>query len=91
MLPAGNEARWMFFRYGVEIMTPSNVSVPVALMCRTRRMRRGPPLRLGFQKKRLHVLDAVLGRHRQDVVQGVHVAQHLHDLFDLVPVGRNES
>jgi len=22
MLPAANEARWMFFRYGVEIITP---------------------------------------------------------------------
>lgn len=46
-------------------------------------------LRLGFQK-RLDVFNAMLCCHSDDVVQGVHVAQHLHNLFDLLPVGRNE-
>lgn len=46
-----------------------------------------PPLRLGFQKW-LDVFNAVLCCHGDDVVQGIHVAQLLHNLFDLVPVGR---
>lgn len=47
-----------------------------------------PPLWLGFQKK-LDIFNALLCCHGDDVVQGVHLAQHLHNLFDGVPVGRH--
>ena len=62
-------------------------------MCRTQEKITGtlpfvcPPLRLGFEKL-FYVFNALLCCHVDDVVQGVHVAQHLHNLFDLVPVGR---
>lgn len=35
---------------------------------------------LGFQKL-LDIFNALLCCHGNDVVQGVHVAQHLHNLF----------
>lgn len=42
------------------------------------------PLRLGFQKL-LDIFDALLRRHSHNVVQSVHVAQHLHNLFQQLP------
>lgn len=41
-------------------------------------------LRLGFQKL-LDIFDALLSCHSHDVVQGIHVAQHLHNLFQQLP------
>lgn len=41
-------------------------------------------LRLGFQKL-LDIFDALLRRHGHDVVQSIHVAQHLHNLFQQFP------
>lgn len=44
-------------------------------------------LRLGFQKL-LDIFDALLRCHSHDVVQGIHVAQHLHNLFQQLPGSR---
>lgn len=46
-----------------------------------------PPLRLGFQKL-FDVFYTMLCGNSDDVVQGVHLTQHLHNLLDLLPVGR---
>lgn len=47
-------------------------------------------LRLGFQKL-LDIFDALLCRHSHDVVQSVHVAQHLHNLFQQLPKGKGKK
>lgn len=71
-----------FFPPGIRLVDPRGFK------CSETKQKDGPlhSLWLGFQKK-LDIFNALLGCHSDDVVQGVHLAQHLHNLFDEVPVG----